>query len=276
VIELANEGIGDISRGALYRFTTAASKSHFDVVKDRVDSVLVLSTVCPRLSAVPATDGGLLSAYGLGKAPIERFRSRTVLERLDRVGPDLTGWIARLGGEARRAGEAEGSPAGAGEVRRRSGHPRRRCVGWDLALPPPTVRHGRRGAGRLTARRLRRGRRRRIAADLASPRGPGTELSARGDRRAHRRAAHRNARCGQGCRPESEQPFEQCGRGPVRAPGLCPRARSVRVPSITMALARSSRRVRGAAAVAHPRPAHPRRRLELPAAPARGTAGPWR
>ena len=67
---------------------------------------------------VPA-DAGLLSAFGLGAAVVERFAQRQVLERLDQVAGLLPDWLEELGREATAAVVAEGVPADAVEVRRR-------------------------------------------------------------------------------------------------------------------------------------------------------------
>lgn len=67
---------------------------------------------------VPA-DAGLLSAFGLGAAVVERFAQRQVLERLDQVAGHLSEWLEELGEEAAAAVVEEGVPAEAVEVRRR-------------------------------------------------------------------------------------------------------------------------------------------------------------
>ncbi|MBD2702817.1 hydantoinase B/oxoprolinase family protein [Spirosoma sp. BT702] len=45
-------------------------------------------------------DGGLLSAYGIGQAQIERMASRTLLKPLSDVAPDLFEWVNELTNEA--------------------------------------------------------------------------------------------------------------------------------------------------------------------------------
>ncbi len=67
---------------------------------------------------VPA-DAGLLSAWGLGRAVVERFAARQVLRPLGEVRRDLPRLLAELAGEAARAVEEEGPPAGEVVIRRR-------------------------------------------------------------------------------------------------------------------------------------------------------------
>lgn len=67
---------------------------------------------------VPA-DAGLLSAWGLGRAVVERFAARQILRPLEEVRRDLPRLLAELAGEAAGAVEAEGVPAGGIVIRRR-------------------------------------------------------------------------------------------------------------------------------------------------------------
>ena len=67
---------------------------------------------------VPA-DAGLLSAYGLGAARIERFAERQVLEPLAEVAPRVGEWIEELEAEALSRLESDGVDRQAMEVRRR-------------------------------------------------------------------------------------------------------------------------------------------------------------
>jgi 5-oxoprolinase (ATP-hydrolysing) len=64
-------------------------------------------------------DAGLLSAWGLGGAVIERFAHRQVLAPLDRVADQLPRWIEELAAQAVTAVAADGVPREAVEVRRR-------------------------------------------------------------------------------------------------------------------------------------------------------------
>ncbi|MGE5233127.1 MAG: hydantoinase/oxoprolinase family protein [Acidobacteriota bacterium] len=63
-------------------------------------------------------DAGLLSAFGLGAAAIERIAERQVLRRLDELGPELRRLLDELEGEARDRLAAEGELAGSTRVRR--------------------------------------------------------------------------------------------------------------------------------------------------------------
>jgi 5-oxoprolinase (ATP-hydrolysing) len=67
---------------------------------------------------VPA-DAGLLSAQGLGSAPLERFAERQVLRPLDEVEADVPRLFSELAEEAAAAVEAEGVPRREIETRRR-------------------------------------------------------------------------------------------------------------------------------------------------------------
>jgi 5-oxoprolinase (ATP-hydrolysing) len=67
---------------------------------------------------VPA-DAGLLSAWGLGAAVVERFAQRQVLAPLSGCGAGLGGWLDELAAAAGSAVAAEGVPAAEVAVRRR-------------------------------------------------------------------------------------------------------------------------------------------------------------
>ncbi|MEM8995576.1 MAG: hydantoinase/oxoprolinase family protein, partial [Acidobacteriota bacterium] len=64
-------------------------------------------------------EAGLLSAFGLGAAVLERFATRQVLRRLDEVEPEIGKWLDELGRAARRQLEGEGVAPAASEIRRR-------------------------------------------------------------------------------------------------------------------------------------------------------------
>ena len=81
---------------------------------------------------VPA-DAGLLSAWGLGVAVVERFAQRQVLAPLAECARDLAAWLAGLAAEATAAVAAEGVPESEIEVRRRIVH--LRFAGQDATLP---------------------------------------------------------------------------------------------------------------------------------------------
>ncbi|HLL48005.1 MAG TPA: hydantoinase B/oxoprolinase family protein, partial [Longimicrobiaceae bacterium] len=64
-------------------------------------------------------DAGLLSALGIGHAPLERFAERQVLLPLDEAGPRLAGWMDEMAAEAAAAVAREGVPPDEVAVRRR-------------------------------------------------------------------------------------------------------------------------------------------------------------
>src|SRR3712207_526725 len=67
---------------------------------------------------VPA-DAGLLSAAGIGAAPLERFAERQVLRPLDEVAADVGAWFAEVSREAVDAVAREGVDRATITVRRR-------------------------------------------------------------------------------------------------------------------------------------------------------------
>lgn len=81
---------------------------------------------------VPA-DAGLLSAFGLGTALVERFAQRQMLAPLDRVAGDLPRWLDELGAAAVGEVLAAGVPGGEAVVRRRI--VQLRLAGQESALP---------------------------------------------------------------------------------------------------------------------------------------------
>ncbi|HEX6037764.1 hydantoinase B/oxoprolinase family protein, partial [Longimicrobium sp.] len=78
------------------------------------------------------TDAGLLSALGIGHAPLERFAERQVLRPLDEVDATLSALFATLADEAADAVAREGVPRGQIEIRRRIAN--LRYVGQDSTL----------------------------------------------------------------------------------------------------------------------------------------------
>jgi 5-oxoprolinase (ATP-hydrolysing) len=77
-------------------------------------------------------DAGLLSALGVGHAPVEKIRERQVLRRLDEVEHELPRWLDRLAAEAAEAVVADGVAADQVVVRRRIAS--LRYVGQDTSL----------------------------------------------------------------------------------------------------------------------------------------------
>jgi 5-oxoprolinase (ATP-hydrolysing) len=77
-------------------------------------------------------DAGLLSAYGLGHAVVERFAERQVLAPLSEIAPGMNALLGELADEARAAVAREGIPENEVVVRRRIAN--LRLVGQDSAL----------------------------------------------------------------------------------------------------------------------------------------------
>ena len=77
-------------------------------------------------------DAGLLSAWGIGHALIERFAERQVLRPLDQVTAEVPGWIAVLADDAREAVGREGIAAEETVIRRRIAN--LRYLGQESAL----------------------------------------------------------------------------------------------------------------------------------------------
>jgi 5-oxoprolinase (ATP-hydrolysing) len=84
-----------------------------------------------RTVVVPA-DAGLLSAVGLGYAPVEAICQRQVLRPLQAVAAQLPGWLDALSAQARCAVERDGVAPKQVEIRRRIAA--LRLVGQDTAL----------------------------------------------------------------------------------------------------------------------------------------------
>ena len=133
LIDIADERMADAIRGislrrgydpgeyALVAFGGAGAQHACGVA-----SRLGIGTV-----VVPA-DAGLLSALGIGHAPLERFAERQVLRRLDEIGGEIASTFEILAGEAADAVAREGVDASAIVVRRRIAS--LRYVGQDSTL----------------------------------------------------------------------------------------------------------------------------------------------
>ncbi|HEX7240572.1 MAG TPA: hydantoinase/oxoprolinase family protein, partial [Longimicrobiaceae bacterium] len=86
-------------------------------------------------------DAGLLSALGIGHAPLERFAGRQVLRPLEEVEGEVPARLAEMAAEAVRAVAAEGVPEADVEVRRRiagvryAGQDSVLAVEWDPDRP---------------------------------------------------------------------------------------------------------------------------------------------
>ncbi|HEX5725084.1 MAG TPA: hydantoinase/oxoprolinase family protein, partial [Longimicrobiaceae bacterium] len=142
LLEIADERMADAIRGislrrgydpaeyALVAFGGAGGQ-HACGVAERLGMETVV---------VPA-DAGLLSALGLGHAPVERFAERQLLRRLDEVEPEVDGLFAALAAEAAGAVEGQGFGADEVEVRRRiaslryAGQDSTLAVEWDETVP---------------------------------------------------------------------------------------------------------------------------------------------
>ncbi|HEX6911179.1 MAG TPA: hydantoinase B/oxoprolinase family protein, partial [Longimicrobium sp.] len=92
-------------------------------------------------TVVVPTDAGLLSALGIGHAPIERFAERQVLRPLDEVASALPALFGALAAEAAEAVAGEGVPRGEIAIRRRiaslryAGQDSTLTVEWDADTP---------------------------------------------------------------------------------------------------------------------------------------------
>jgi 5-oxoprolinase (ATP-hydrolysing) len=86
-------------------------------------------------------DAGLLSALGIGHAPLERFAERQVLRPLEEAGPEVARWMAEMGEEAAAAVAREGVAPDEVEVRRRivglryAGQDAALAVEWEPGVP---------------------------------------------------------------------------------------------------------------------------------------------
>ncbi|MCG3178034.1 MAG: hypothetical protein BIFFINMI_00357 [Phycisphaerae bacterium] len=133
LLDIANERMADaisrisVARGydpndyALVAFGGAGAQ-HACPVADR----LGIATI------VVPPDAGLLSAMGIGHAPIERFAERQVLARLDDVTGEIDAAFAELATQAVAALRDEGVPADEVAIRRRIAN--LRFVGQDFSL----------------------------------------------------------------------------------------------------------------------------------------------
>ncbi|WP_420127978.1 hydantoinase B/oxoprolinase family protein [Longimicrobium sp.] len=83
-------------------------------------------------TVIVPTDAGLLSALGIGHAPLERFAERQVLRRLDEVEDDIESTFDALSAEAADAVAREGVPRDEISIRRRIAN--LRYVGQDSTL----------------------------------------------------------------------------------------------------------------------------------------------
>jgi 5-oxoprolinase (ATP-hydrolysing) len=133
LLEIANERMADAIRGislrrgydpgeyALVAFGGAGGQ-HACAVAERLGVRTVL---------VPP-DAGLLSALGIGHAPLERFVERQLLRPLEEAEGEVARWLEELAEEAAGAVAAEGVPPAEIEVRRRIAS--LRYVGQDSTL----------------------------------------------------------------------------------------------------------------------------------------------
>jgi len=133
LIEIADERMADAIRGISLR--RGYDPAEYALVAFGGAGAQHACGVAARLGigtvVVPA-DAGLLSALGIGHAPLERFAERQVLRPLDDVESSLPSLFAALAAEASEAVAREGVPPGEIEVRRRIAS--LRYVGQDSAL----------------------------------------------------------------------------------------------------------------------------------------------
>ena len=83
-------------------------------------------------NAVVPPDAALLSALGLGRAVVERFVERQVLEPLGQARPKIPGWMETMAGEAVNAVVEAGIDRNRVQLRRRIQH--RRFSGQESSL----------------------------------------------------------------------------------------------------------------------------------------------
>jgi 5-oxoprolinase (ATP-hydrolysing) len=133
LIDIADERMADAIRGISLR--RGYDPSEYALVAFGGAGAQHACGVASRLgigTVVVPTDAGLLSALGIGHAPLERFAERQVLRPLDEVASALPRWFGDLAAEAADAVAREGVPRGEIAIRRRIAN--LRYVGQDSTL----------------------------------------------------------------------------------------------------------------------------------------------
>jgi 5-oxoprolinase (ATP-hydrolysing) len=133
LIDIADERMADAIRGISLR--RGYDPSEYALVAFGGAGAQHACGVAARLgigTVVVPTDAGLLSALGIGHAPLERFAERQVLRPLDDVASTLPALFDALAAEAMDAVAREGVPRGEIAIRRRIAN--LRYVGQDSTL----------------------------------------------------------------------------------------------------------------------------------------------
>jgi 5-oxoprolinase (ATP-hydrolysing) len=133
LIDIADERMADAIRGISLR--RGYDPSEYALVAFGGAGAQHACGVASRLgigTVIVPTDAGLLSALGIGHAPLERFAERQVLRRLDQVQDEIASTFDALSAEAADAVAREGVPREQIDIRRRIAN--LRYVGQDSTL----------------------------------------------------------------------------------------------------------------------------------------------
>jgi 5-oxoprolinase (ATP-hydrolysing) len=142
LIDIADERMADAIRGISLR--RGYDPSEYALVAFGGAGAQHACGVASRLgigTVIVPTDAGLLSALGIGHAPLERFAERQVLRRLDEVEDEIAETFDALSAEASDAVAREGVPRGEIAVRRRIanlryvGQDSTLTIEWDRSVP---------------------------------------------------------------------------------------------------------------------------------------------
>jgi 5-oxoprolinase (ATP-hydrolysing) len=133
LIDIADERMADAIRGISLR--RGYDPSEYALVAFGGAGAQHACGVASRLgigTVIVPTDAGLLSALGIGHAPLERFAERQVLRRMDEVEDEIAATFHALSAEAAAAVAREGVPRDEIAIRRRIAN--LRYVGQDSTL----------------------------------------------------------------------------------------------------------------------------------------------
>jgi 5-oxoprolinase (ATP-hydrolysing) len=142
LIDIADERMADAIRGISLR--RGYDPSEYALVAFGGAGAQHACGVASRLgigTVIVPTDAGLLSALGIGHAPLERFDERQVLRRLDEVEDSIAATFDALSAEAADAVAREGVPRDEIVIRRRianlryAGQDSTLTLEWDRSVP---------------------------------------------------------------------------------------------------------------------------------------------
>jgi 5-oxoprolinase (ATP-hydrolysing) len=142
LIDIADERMADAIRGISLR--RGYDPSEYALVAFGGAGAQHACGVASRLgigTVIVPTDAGLLSALGIGHAPLERFAERQVLRRLDEVEDQIAAAFDALSAEAADAVAREGVPREEIAIRRRIanlryvGQDSTLTIEWDRSIP---------------------------------------------------------------------------------------------------------------------------------------------